>query len=84
MNMAASSEVTTGGPIVIQAKGKRSGTRSTGSFVSWPMVRHNIKRLWPMSVVGSAVLLISGPVVAMLSNTAQDARVYAIRSMLND
>lgn len=45
----------------------RGTVQTTRQFISSAMLRYELTRLWALSLLGAAVLLISGPVVALLS-----------------
>ncbi|MCI1218672.1 hypothetical protein [Bifidobacterium crudilactis] len=84
MNTPGYAETTARRRIVFPWMGKRDRTGLPGTVVSSAIIRHQLRRYWPISLVGSAILLILGPVVALLSSDTQRARSYIVESMLND
>ncbi|MFT8538020.1 hypothetical protein [Bifidobacterium aquikefiri] len=48
----------------------RGTVNASRQFISAPLLWHEIKRLWALSLLGIAVLLISGPIVVLLTPEA--------------
>ncbi|MCI1240602.1 MAG: hypothetical protein LKG16_02260 [Bifidobacterium subtile] len=56
--------------------------RGTGRFISGAIVMENLRRLWPLALVGLAALLVSGPVALVLSDS--ESRSWTLRMFLED
>ncbi|MFT8356703.1 MAG: hypothetical protein ABF780_04185 [Bifidobacterium aquikefiri] len=62
----------------------RGTVNASRQFISAPLLWHEIKRLWALSLLGIAVLLISGPIVVLLTPEAGNAQPSILRITIQD
>ncbi|MCH4160804.1 MAG: hypothetical protein LKF38_05620 [Bifidobacterium sp.] len=84
MNTPASSEATVSTRISFPWNKHSANADIPGSLISYAIVRHSLRKYWPIALIGSAILLIFGPVLTLLVSNTQTPRSYVIESLLND